>query len=147
VTKVTTTVSLVALKPAPVYNHTDEENLPSPFLKKIDKEWRPLGKVPPQPSIGPSSSSTTSTRNTTAVAVKKRLSTTNGANYLRAMAAANVVGKRSSTHVRAVSPTPLPSRLRGDEDEDVTGEAMRPAIMLNAKKVMAEAKKVLSSRS
>ncbi|XP_006461986.1 hypothetical protein AGABI2DRAFT_118840 [Agaricus bisporus var. bisporus H97] len=147
-TKVATAASLVALKAAPVYDLTDEENLPSPFLKRIDKGRRTLGKIPPQPSIAPSSSSMVPVRSTTTVAVKKRLSTTSsGANYLRAMAAANVVGKRANTYARAVSPTPLPSRLRADDDEDTFGEAIRPPVLLNTRKAMEGAKKVLSSRS
>lgn len=122
-------------QPAPVYDLADEENLPSPFLKKIDKEGKQFGKVASSSSQPTTSSSSTSGGTLRNGTTKKRPSTTaNGTNYLRAMAAANVVGKRAM----AVSPTPP-----GNEDENVNGETARPAL-LNARKANEEARKALS---
>ncbi|KXN85884.1 G2-specific protein kinase nim-1 [Leucoagaricus sp. SymC.cos] len=110
------------LPPAPVYDLADEENLPSPFLKKVDKEVK-----------GGSTATTT----------KKRPSTSGG-NYLRAMAAAIVVNGKRAASVMGISPS---SRAVTSEDENVNGEAVVTRLALvSARKATEEARKKPLSR-
>ncbi|KAF5354292.1 hypothetical protein D9756_007362 [Leucocoprinus leucothites] len=129
--------------PAPVYDFSDEENLPSPFLKKMDKEGKIYGKVPSVSASTPAIVSSGATIRGAAT-MKKRPSTSGG-NYLRAMAAANNAanGKRA-TSALGISPTSTvaAARLAGGEDENVDGEAARPAL-LSARKATEQARKAL----
>ncbi|KAJ3576814.1 hypothetical protein NP233_g162 [Leucocoprinus birnbaumii] len=126
--------------PAPVYDLSDEENLPSPFLKKVDKD----GKIYIKPSSSSSASATAIVSSGATIRVgvpqmKKRPSTSGG-NYLRAMAAANNVasGKRAVS-VLGMSPTKVTGR--GGDDENVN-EVGRPALV-SARRAGEEARKAL----
>ena len=96
-------------RPSPEYDLADEENLPSPFLKRtIDRAAaaRPVRGI-----------------------VKKRQS---GGTTLRAVAAANAIGKRASAAL-----------VSGNEPQVGALEDARPALA-NARKASEEARKALS---
>ena len=80
-------------RPAPEYNFADEENLPSPFLKKNDKSAaKVVGALAPMinpRANAPSAFTSTSTATSTSASRKKR---PRNALLLRAVAAANNVG-------------------------------------------------------
>ncbi len=118
--------------PAPQYDPTDEENLPSPFLKKVDKEGRIFGKAPIATSAMTAGESSTSGSTVRGEATKKRPST-NGANNLRALAAANVVRAASAMGILSVA----------GGGQNVSSDKRRPAL-LGAKRASEEARKILS---
>jgi hypothetical protein len=72
--------------PAPKYDLADQENLPSPFIKKIDKEGSTL---------------------TSADVAKRTTKRPSGGNSLRAMAAANVANMNATRRKRASGPGPI----------------------------------------
>ncbi len=103
--------------PSPEYDFSDEENLPSPFLKKIDNR----GLIKPAVAAGTSSSAT--------VKLKR-----NSGLLLRAVAAANNLGRRS----HAEHPAPVTSVTTPR-----TSEIARPSLT-SARKASEEARKALS---
>ena len=125
------------LPPAPMYDFTDEENLPSPFLKKT------VGKHERAPSVSASKlsvvSSSLGSQKRLALS-KKRASTSNG-NILWVMAATNVAnGKRASSTLDVLPGFAAGQQLNG-EDGNVNGEVTRP-VLSNARKATGEAQKV-----
>lgn len=125
------------LPPAPIYDFTDEENLPSPFLKKT------TGKHERVPSVSASKPSVVSSSlggQKRLVSSKKRASTSNG-NILWVMAATNVAnGKRASSTLDVLPGFAVGQQLN-DEDRNVNGDATRP-VLLSARKATEEAQKV-----
>jgi hypothetical protein len=107
--------------PSPEYDFSDEENLPSPFLKKIDNR----GLIKPAAAAGNSSSAAT-------IKLKR-----NSGLLLRAVAAANNLGRRS-----AASPAEHP--VTGTSvTTPRTSESSRPSLT-SARKASEEARKALS---
>jgi len=103
--------------PSPEYDFSDEENLPSPFLKKIDNR----GLTKPAVAAGTSSAAT--------VKLKR-----NSGLLLRAVAAANNLGRRSgASHVERPGSITTPR----------TSESARPSLT-SARKASEEARKALS---
>ncbi|KAL0946330.1 hypothetical protein HGRIS_012568 [Hohenbuehelia grisea] len=112
------TVTLpVSLPPLPTYDLADEENLPSPFLKRIDRERDIV-------SARPGNGADDRTRS----ARMKRPST---GNMLRAVAAANAAGRRGG------APAGASASIAGGEDET------RPSIA-TARRASEDARKALS---
>lgn len=102
--------------PSPEYDLGDEENLPSPFLKRTERQ-----------NLAVKQDSSAAVR-------KKRPST---GNVLRAMAAANNVGRKTN----GASTTALPWPLTTATTSDNAGEA-RPSLA-SARKASEEARKAL----
>lgn len=124
------------LPPAPIYDFTDEENLPSPFLRKTAEKYE---RAPVSASkLSVVSSSLGGQKRL--VSSKKRASTSNG-NILWVMAATNVAnGKRASSTLKVLPGFAAGQQLNG-EDGDVNGETTRPAL-LSARKATGEIQKV-----
>ena len=120
-TATTRAVTLPALRshPSPEYDFADEENLPSPFLKRTVERGSVKG--------------TTSVRIT-----KKRPSS---GHSLRAVAAANAAGKRNSATSTASSPSTEEVTRRSRTP--VTAPNARPSVT-SARKAGEEARKALS---
>lgn len=106
--------------PSPEYDLADEENLPSPFLKRIDR-------------VGPVKPVTTNTTSSSSASVSATKLKRNSGLLLRAVAAANNVGRRSAT-TQVEQPWP-----------EVTDslDSARPSLA-SARKASEEARKALS---
>ena len=105
--------------PSPEYDLGDEENLPSPFLKRTERQ-----------NLAVKQDSSAAVR-------KKRPST---GNVLRAMAAANNVGRKTNGASTTASPWPLTTATTTDTGSS-PGEA-RPSLA-SARKASEEARKAL----
>ena len=122
------------LPPAPMYDFTDEENLPSPFLKKTVKQGK-YGRTPSVSASTPPVVSSSSGGQARVVPSKKRAPTSNG-NILWVMAATNVAnGKRTSSALGVLPGFAAGRQLNGEE-------GTRPAL-LSARKATEEAKRAL----
>ena len=122
------------LPPAPIYDFTDEENLPSPFLKKTVKQGK-YGRTPSVSASTPPVVSSSSGGQARVVPSKKRAPTSNG-NILWVMAATNVAnGKRTSSALGVLPGFAAGRQLNGEE-------GTRPAL-LSARKATEEAKRAL----
>lgn len=111
-----------ASRPSPEYDLADEENLPSPFLKRPEKA---AARISIPPLSGASTASTGSTSSKGSIKGKKRPSS---GNMLRAVAAANSAGRRA---------TPL------DTPTHEADASARPSLA-SARKASEEARKALS---
>lgn len=109
--------------PSPEYDFADEENLPSPFLKKIDKG----GPIKPAMAHGTTSSVPT-------VKLKR-----NSGLILRAVAAANNLGRRSAIS-QAENQVPVPV---SSVTTPRVSESARPSLT-SARKASEAARKALS---
>ena len=137
----------------PEYDFTDEENLPSPFLKKSDKNSQTkaaglvgpmtnLTAIAPGPSTAPSTSSTSRG--------KRRPSS---GLLLRAVAAANSVERRGTFSLTsAASPLldngnpqiePMPAVDTGITTDDHNGGGIPRPSLASARKASEEARKAL----
>ena len=106
--------------PSPEYDLADEENLPSPFLKRIDK-------------VGPVKPAITTNTSTSSASVSATKLKRNSGLLLRAVAAANNVGRRSAT-------TQV-EQLRSEVSDP--SDSARPSLA-SARKASEEARKALS---
>lgn len=138
----------------PEYDFTDEENLPSPFLKKNDKnsQSKAAGTVGPMmnlTAIAPGHSTATSTSSiSTASRGKRRPSS---GLLLRAVAAANNVERRGSTSTTA-SPVldngsphveSMPAVDAGMTTDNHDGGGIPRPSLASARKASEEARKAL----
>ncbi|KAF8954141.1 kinase-like domain-containing protein [Flammula alnicola] len=124
--------------PSPEYDFADEENLPSPFLKRVDKTA--AAKVAAAASAAAASSSSNST---SSVKAKRRGSS---GLLLRAVAAANSAGRRGpltsplpAEENDGLSNTPFPSATHSHSE---VSETARPSLA-SARKASEEARKAL----
>ncbi|KAF8964912.1 kinase-like domain-containing protein [Flammula alnicola] len=112
--------------PSPEYDFADEENLPSPFLKRVDKTA--AAKVAAAASAAAASSSSNST---SSVKAKRRGSS---GLLLRAVAAANSAGRRGPLT------SPLPSE---ENDGPSASDTPFPSAIHSHNEVSEEARKAL----
>jgi len=143
----------------PEYDFNDEENLPSPFLKKNEKfsfQVKAAGAVGPMmnlTAIAPGASTSTST-STTSTASRGKRRPSSGL-LLRATAAANSIGRRgtissTSTTVSQVLDNgdsqieSTPSINAGTIPDNHDGGGMARPSLASARKASEEARKTLS---
>ena len=149
---------------APEYDFTDEENLPSPFLKKNDKNSssqliKAAGAVGPMMNLtivapGTSASTTTTSTSSTSTGSRGKGRPSTGV-LLRTVAAANNVGRRGtlpSTTIRPVldneapqtivesTPSVSPGAIAAENHDG--GGIPRPSLA-SARKASEEARKTL----
>ncbi|KAF8624338.1 hypothetical protein AX17_007166 [Amanita inopinata Kibby_2008] len=139
--------------PAPEYDMADEENLPSPFLKRVDRERAVVAAAAAAKKTGGTVKGTSAAVTTgtatgagagTGTATKKRPST---GNMLRAMAAANnAAGRRGTTPTPANGPS-SPTRSSATRAAQIQNESHvvggRPLVG-TARRVSGDVKKTLS---
>ena len=141
----------------PEYDFADEENLPSPFLKKNDKNSQPktagtVGPITNLTSIAPGPSTATSTSSVpTASRGKRRPSS---GLLLRAVAAANNVERRGTLSSRSTTASPvldngnppiesIPAVDAGMTTDNHNGGGIPRSSLANARKASEEARKAL----
>ena len=137
----------------PEYDLADEENLPSPFLKKNEKnsQAKTAGTVGPMTNIAPGPSAATSTSSVSTASRGKRRPSSGL--LLRAVAAANNVDRRGTLSSRSTTASPvldsgnppmesMPSVEAGMTTDNHNGGIPRPSLA-NARKASEEARKTL----
>ena len=120
------TIPLPHSHPSPEYDFADEENLPSPFLKRLDRDRVPMGTVSGRGGLGSK--------------MGKRRS---DGNLLRAVAVANAAGRRGAS-VSALQPVAGDCANAAGVDTAVPGVPTdtRPSLT-SARKASEEARKSL----
>lgn len=121
--------------PSPEYDFADEENLPSPFLKRIDKGAAAKAAAAAAAST---TSSVTTAASTGSVKVKRRGSS---GLMLRAVAAANSAGRRGATPT-VQSPEAESDTVAISSSGSDGPESARPSLA-SARKASEEARKAL----
>ena len=153
-----TTMSAESLSqghPPPEYDFTDEENLPSPFLKKNEKtsQAKATGSVAPMtnPTINAPSTTTSTTSISTTSRGKRRPSS---GLLLRAVAAANNVERRGTLSSTSSTASPvsdngnppvesMPAVDAGTTTDNHNGGGIPRPSLASARKASEEARKAL----
>lgn len=140
---------------APDYDFTDEESLPSPFLKKNDKisQAKAIGAVGPMMNLNAIAPSTNTSTSSTSTAQRGKRRSSSGF-LLKTVAAANNVERRGT--ISSISTTVGPVLDNGDAQIEFIpavdtgmkmnshdgGETPRPSLA-SARKASEEARKTL----
>ncbi|KAF8812023.1 Pkinase-domain-containing protein [Phlegmacium glaucopus] len=141
---------------APEYDFNDEENLPSPFLKKNEKSSshaKAVGAIGPMMNLVPASTSTSTSTSTTSSASRGKRRPSSGL-LLRAVAAANNVGRRGTTSSTSTIVSPVldngdsqieyaPSVNAGVTPDNQDGGGIPRPSLASARKASEEARKAL----
>ncbi|KAF8812021.1 Pkinase-domain-containing protein, partial [Phlegmacium glaucopus] len=140
----------------PEYDLNDEENLPSPFLKKNEKSSshaKAVGAIGPMMNLVPASTSTSTSTSTTSSASRGKRRPSSGL-LLRAVAAANNVGRRGTTSSTSTIVSPVldngdsqieyaPSVNAGVTPDNQDGGGIPRPSLASARKASEEARKAL----